>query len=181
MASATGGLISPLPRRSILLILVASLEALVAAASAGGATPSRCTGIQLGGTFAGVPNSAGAGNIVYRLALQNLSSATCVLTGLPQGGVLLGKTGTKLPTHVRNNFPGRAAVLVRLAPGRFAYANARFSPDVPGTGDNTRGQCQPKSYWLQVEGINVKIAPATPVCERGTLSFSTYSSVKTSP
>ena len=42
------------------------------------------------------------------------------------------------------------------------------------------GQCEPKAYWLQVEGLNVKIAPATPVCERGTLNFSTYSSVKTS-
>jgi hypothetical protein len=161
-------------------VVVAMLATLAASASAGGATPSRCNGIQLGGTFTGVPNSAGAGNIVYRLALQNLSSATCVLSGVPQGGVLLGKTGTKLPTHIRNNFPARTAVLVRLAPGKFAYANARFSPDVPGTGDNTTGQCQPKAYWLQAEGINVKIAPATPVCERGTLNFSTYSSVKTS-
>jgi hypothetical protein len=163
------------------VILVATLLALAASASAGGADSSRCSGIQLGGTFAGVPNSAGAGNIVYRLALQNLSSSTCVLTGLPQGGVLLGKTATRLPTHIRNGFPGRAALFVRLAPGKVAYANARFSPDVAGTGDNTAGQCEPKAYWLQLEGINVKVAPATPVCERGTLNFSTYSSVKTGP
>ena len=157
------------------------VAALVACGSAGSSTTStRCGGIQLGGTFTAIPNSAGAGNIVFRLALQNLSSSTCTLTGLPQGGALLGKTGTKLPTHIRNNFPGRVAVLVRLAPGKIAYANARFSPDVAGTGDNMSGQCQPKAYWLQVEGLNVKIAPATPVCERGTLNFSTYSSVKTS-
>src|SRR5690348_1860075 len=156
------------------------VAALVACGSAGSRTTvTRCHGIQLGGTFAAIPGSAGAGNIVYRLSLQNLSSSMCTLTGLPQG-VLLGVTGSKLPTHIRNNFPGRMPVLVRLAPGKFAYANARFSPDVSGTGDNMSGQCQPKSYWLQVEGINIRIAPATPVCERGTLSFSTYSPVKTS-
>jgi hypothetical protein len=161
-------------------MLIVVLAALAACAGAGGSsTSSRCHGIQLAGTFAGIPGSAGAGNIVYRLTLQNLSSSSCTLTGLPQG-LLLGKNGSKLPTHIRTAYPGRLPVLVRLAPGRFAYANARFSPDVPGTGDNTSGQCQPKAYWLQVEGINVKIAPATPVCERGTLSFSTYSSVRTS-
>jgi Domain of unknown function (DUF4232) len=160
--------------------LFAVIAALAACGSAGSSnTSSRCHGIQLAGAFTAIPNSAGAGNIVYRLALQNLSSSTCTLTGLPQG-VLLGKTGSKLPTHIRTAYPGRMAVLVRLAPGGFAYANARFSPDVPGTGDHTTGQCEPRAYWLQVEGINAKIAPATPVCERGTLSFSTYSPVKSS-
>ncbi|HEV8462903.1 MAG TPA: DUF4232 domain-containing protein [Gaiellaceae bacterium] len=159
--------------------LMVVIAALAACSSAGSTTSSRCRGIQLAGAFTAIPGSAGAGNIVYRLALQNLSSSSCTLTGLPQG-VLLGKTGTRLPTHIRTAFPGRMPVLVRLAPGRFAYANARFSPDVPGTGDHTTGQCEPRAYWLQVEGINVKIAPATPVCERGTLSFSTYAPVKSS-
>jgi hypothetical protein len=137
----------------------------------------RCHGIQLGGTFTGVPNSAGAGNIVYRLTLYNLSSSTCTLTGLPQG-VLLAKTGAKLPTHIRTAFPGRAAVLVRLAPGKVAYANARFSPDVAGTGDEMSGRCEPVAAWLQVEGTNVQITPPTSVCERGTLNFTTYSPKK---
>lgn len=160
------------------LSLVAVIAALAAVGSSGGGTASRCHGIQLGGTFTVIPNSAGAGNIVYRLALHNLSSATCTLTGLPQG-VLLGATGSRLPTHVRNNFPGRLPVLVRLAPGKVAYANARFSPDVAGTGDEMSGRCEPVASWFQVEGTNVQISPPTSVCERGTLSFSTYSPVKT--
>jgi hypothetical protein len=70
-------------------------------------------------------------------------------------------------------------VLVRLAPGGRAYANARFSPDIAGTGDEMSGRCEPVAYWLQVEGTKAKITPPTSVCERGTLSFSTYSPKKT--
>ncbi len=165
------------PPVRVVLGFVAVVSALAAAGSAGGGTPPRCHGIELGGTFTAIPNSAGAGNIVYRLALHNLSSTTCTLTGLPQG-VLIRATGARLPTHIRTNFPGRMPVLVRLTPGKVAYANARFSPDVAGTGDETSGRCEPVAAWFQVEGTNVQITPPTSVCERGTLSFSTYSPVK---
>jgi uncharacterized protein DUF4232 len=161
------------------VVLVVLLAALAVSGSAGGRTAStRCHGIQLGGTFTGVPNSAGAGNIVYRLALHNLSSSTCTLTGLPQDVLLLSSTGAKLPTHVRTAFPGRMPVLVRLAPGKVAYANARFSPDVVGTGDDMSGRCEPVASWLQVEGVNVQITRPTSVCERGTLNFTTYGPTK---
>jgi uncharacterized protein DUF4232 len=160
-------------------VLGALIAALAASGTAGGATPPRCHGSQLGGTFTGVPNSAGAGNIVYRLALHNLSSSTCTLTGLPQAALLIGANGARLPTHVRANAMGQAAVLVRLAPGKIAYANARFSPDVAGTGDDMSGRCEPVASWLQVEGINVQITRPTSVCERGTLNFTYYAPVKT--
>ena len=112
-----------------------------AASTAGAATQaSSCTGAQLSGTFSVVRGSAGAGNISYRLVLKNVSTRTCTVTGLPQGR-LLGKTGNPLPTHVKAAFPGAlTAVLVTLAPGHKAYATARFSPDVPGTGEPTAGK-----------------------------------------
>jgi hypothetical protein len=70
-------------------------------------------------------------------------------------------------------------VLVRIAPGKAARATARFSPDVPGVGEQTIGACEPKAYTLRVvlEGggtANARLAPATPVCEHGTMSFSAY-------
>ena len=167
------------------LLLAAMLAAVTAGATqiATGATVVSCKGSQLTGTFTAIAGSAGAGNISYRLALKNVSTATCTLTGLPQGR-LLGKTGNPLPTHVHAAFPGAlTAVLVHVAPGKKAYASARFSPDVNGTGDHAPGRCQPIAYWFRVTGQNgpsttkAKIAPPTSVCERGSLSFSAYSSV----
>src|SRR5262245_27736032 len=132
--------------------LFLALIAIAAAASTANAssTVAFCKGSQLSGTFAAVPNSAGAGNIVYKLALKNVSSTTCALTGLPQGQ-LLGKTGKRLPTHIIAGQPGAlTAILVRLAPGKKAFATARFSPDIPGTGEPTSGPCEAKSWWLVV-------------------------------
>jgi hypothetical protein len=139
-----------------------------------------CKGSQLSGTFSAIPGSAGAGNIVYRLTLKNVSHTQCAVTGLPQGR-LLGKKGGVLPTHVIAAHPGMlTAVLVRLAPGHKAYASARFSPDVPGTGEPTAGRnCEPTSWFFRVGArgggtTKVKIAPPTPVCEHGQLQFSAY-------
>ena len=164
-------------------VALASLAALAAiAASAGSAARAidpRCAGPQLTGTFAVVPGSAGAGNIVYRLALKNTSTASCKITGLPQGQ-LLGKTKAKLPTHVRSAHPNQlTAILVTLAPGASTFATARFSPDVPGVGEQTVGACEPKAYWFRVRApgggtTTVKLVPPTRVCEHGTLSFSAY-------
>jgi hypothetical protein len=126
-----------------------------------------------------VYGSAGAGNIVYKLTLKNTSSTPCTVSGLPQGE-LLGKTRTKLPTHVRAAHANQlTAVLVTFAPGDSASATARFSPDVPGTGEQTIGRCEPKAYWFRVRApgggtTTVKLAPPTSVCEHGTLSFSAY-------
>jgi hypothetical protein len=152
----------------------------VVAASADGraATPS-CAGPQLSGRFAVVRDSAAAGSITYALTVKNSSARACTLTGLPQG-VLLGRRGGKLPTHVQAAFPGAlAAVLVTLKPGKSARASARFSPDVPGPGEQTAGACEATAYSFRVAGqgggtATVQIVPPTPVCEHGRLLFTAY-------
>ena len=162
-----------------LSLLVALAAALAVAGIASSTTHSLCKGAQLAGTFKAVPGSAGAGNIVYRLTLTNTSATTCTVTGLPTGQ-LLGKTGKKLPTHVRSNFPqGLTAILVTLAHGKSTHATARFSPDIPGVGEQQTGPCEATAYSLRVTArgggtTTVKITPPTPVCEHGQLSFSAY-------
>ena len=168
-------------RISLAALVVAAAAAALSASTAFGhrTATSACTGGQLAGRFAVVYGSAGAGNIVYKLALKNTSTASCRVTGLPQGQ-LLGKTKTKLPTHVRAAHASQlTAILVTLKPGASTYAAARFSPDVPGVGEQTVGACEPKAYWFRVRApgggtTTVKLVPPTPVCEHGTLSFSAY-------
>jgi hypothetical protein len=162
------------------LVSVAALAAITASEVHGARdVDPRCAGRQLAGTFAVIPGSAGAGNIVYKLVLRNISSVPCTLSGLPQGQ-LLGRKHNPLPTHVRPASPGAlAAVLVTLLPGQSTFATARFSPDVNGTGDSMTRRCQPVSYWFRVRGQGggitiVPLKPPTSVCERGTLSFSAY-------
>jgi hypothetical protein len=165
---------------SLAALVVAAAAALSASTAFGHRTAAAsCAGSQLAGRFAVVYGSAGAGNIVYKLTLKNTSGATCSVTGLPEGQ-LLGKSKTKLPTHVRAAHPGQlTAILVTLATGDSTFATARFSPDVPGVGEQTVDQCEPKAYWFRVRApgggtTTVKLLPATPVCEHGTLSFSAY-------
>ncbi len=167
-------------RRPLLAAVLLALVVLETSATAGArhASPS-CTGAALTGRFAVIPGSAGAGNIVYALVLRNRSTRMCQVTGLPSV-TLLGRTGRALPTHVRAAFPnGLTAVLVRLAPGHSARATARFSPDVPGTGEQMSGPCEPKAYKVTVHAPGggkavVPVVPATPVCEHGQLQFSAY-------
>ena len=139
---------------------------------------SPCTGADLSGTFSAVAGSAGAGNIVYALRLTNSSQATCTVTGIP-GITLLDRRGRKLPTHPFPAHPGAlTAVLVSLAPGESARATARFSPDVPGTGEPVSGRrCEPVAYRVLVRpngggALTAPIQPPTPVCEHGGMSWS---------
>ena len=165
---------------SLAALVVGAATALSASTAFGHRSVAACTGGQLAGSFVAVPGSAGAGNIVYKLTLKNTSTRPCTLTGLP-AGQLLGKAKQKLATHIHAAHPGQlAAILVTLVPGDSTYATARFSPDVPGTGEQTIGQCEPKAYWLRVRArgggtTTVKALPETPVCEHGALSFSAYS------
>lgn len=159
--------------------LLVALAALAATTALAADTPP-CKGSQLAGSFKVVPGSAGAGNIVYALRLRNTSTSECSVTGLPQGR-LLGKTGKALPTHIHAAFPpGLAAILVRLKPGQTAKATARFSPDVPGTGEPVAGrQCEPTAYSFRVTAdgggtTTVKLSPVTPVCSHGAMQFSAY-------
>ena len=139
-----------------------------------------CSGDRLSGAFAGVPGSAGAGHIVYRLTVKNTASSPCYVSGLPQVQ-LLGTTGNALPTSVSPAQPGTGtAAKISLQPGDSATADAQFSPDVNGTGDSTSGQCQPTATVLRVTApgggtIDAPIQPPTPVCERGSLHFKNYS------
>jgi hypothetical protein len=165
---------------SRLAALVIAGTALAVASTAGAAhTVARCRGAQLAGVFAVVPDSAGAGNITYALRLKNVSGSACTVTGLPQG-VLLNAARKQLPTHVRAAFPGAlSAILVTLAPGHSTRATARFSPDVPGPGEQSIGRCEPVAWWFRVTGqgggwTTVRISPRTPVCEHGRLFFSAY-------
>jgi hypothetical protein len=163
----------------VALVALVGLALAAGSATAAGGEPS-CTGAQLSGTFKAVPGSAGAGNITYRLVLRNVSNHRCDVTGLPQGR-LLDKAGKSLPTHVQAAFPGAlSAVLVRVGPGGRTVASARFSPDVPGTGEPAPGTvCERAAYWFRVTGqgggtTKVRLTPATPVCEHGRLLFTAY-------
>ncbi|HEV7640367.1 MAG TPA: DUF4232 domain-containing protein [Gaiellaceae bacterium] len=165
---------------SLAALIVGAVAALAASTAFGHRTAADCAGNQLAGRFAVVPGSPGAGNITYKLTLQNTSATPCTLTGLPLGR-LLGKTKQKLPTHVRAAHPGQlTAILVTLVPGDSTYATARFSPDVAGPGEQVQGPCEPKAYWFRVSApgggaTTVKVLPPTAVCEHGTMSFSAYS------
>jgi hypothetical protein len=132
-------------------------------------TATACSGSQLSGTFAVESGSSGAGQIAYTLTITNTSNAACTLT--IQQAVLLNASGSPLPTKTYGALPSGV-----LAPSSSASATARFSPDVPGTGDSQSGTCQPKAYTLRVTTsgggtVDAPIKPATSVCERGSLVF----------
>ena len=166
-------------KTSLILILLVLATGTAAASTDGSAGARACAGLQLSGSFTAVRGSAGAGSISYALTLRNRSAGACVLTGLPQG-VLLGRRGGRLPTHVTAVFPGAlAAVLVTLKLGQSARATARFSPDVPGVGEGHVGACEPTAYSFRVTGqgggsTTVKLVPPTSVCEHGSLRFTAY-------
>ena len=140
---------------------------------------AECAGDALDGTFTVVAGSAGAGQISYRLRLTNTGQTACFLSGLPVVQ-LLDATGARLPTHQSAAHPGQAtAVRVDVRPGAAAVAEARFSPDVPGAGEQHPGPCEPKASTLRVTApgggsVDVPVDPPTPVCEQGALSLSVF-------
>jgi Protein of unknown function (DUF4232) len=139
-----------------------------------------CTGSSLAGTFAGIPGSAGAGQISYRLTVTNTSDSACFVSGLPQLQ-LLDAQGGALSTSVTAAQPGTAtAAKIVLQPSASATSDARFSPDVPGVGEGQAGQpCEPVAHQLQVTatGGGTFVAPITQptsVCEHGSLRMTVY-------
>jgi Domain of unknown function (DUF4232) len=135
---------------------------------------AKCTGSDLSATFAVQPGSAGAGNIVYTLTLTNSSSSTCALAGSP-ALQLVDKSGNALPTHA-SPAPGSEQVGKELPPGASMSYDARFSPDVPGTGDQQTGRCQPVATTLRVAipaggTVDAQVSPPTSVCEQGTITL----------
>ena len=158
--------------------------ALALSAGAGAAVAQRtvapCRGSALHASFAVVPGSAGAGNIVYILRVRNRTARTCFVTGLPRL-VLLGRTGTVLPTHPFPEHRGAlTAVMVVLKPGAYASTSARFSPDVTGTGEPANGPCEPPATRIRITPqpgggtIITSILPPTSVCEHGSMSLSGF-------
>jgi hypothetical protein len=164
-------------RGALLIVAVAALAQVSGVFAATTAKVSACTGKDLQGTFAAVPGSEGAGNIVYALRLRNASARACAIKGLPQLQ-LLGKEGVKHPTAAVALHPAQAAAtLVTLAPKKTAALTARFSPDVPGPGEQVIGRCEPVSAKLRVTpsgggSLIVAIAPPTSVCEHGGMTLS---------
>ena len=138
-----------------------------------------CAAGSLQGSFDVIPGSAGAGQISYRLTLTNTGGTPCLVAGIPQVQ-LLGTTGGALPTSTSAEPPAPAnPPKISLQHGQSATADARFSPDVNGTGDNAPGQCQPTATVLRVTvpgggTLDAPIQPPTPVCERGSLHFRVF-------
>ncbi len=173
--------------RAFAVVAVVAVAAVVAGTGRG-AYPNNvaCKAKSLTGKFIYVPNSLGAGNELYTLQLRNASKSTCFVSGIP-GLRLLGKAGKPLPTHAVPLHPGAlTAVKVTLKPGAYAAATARFSPDVPGTGEGHPGNCEPVSYKIRISpsgggSLVGPVSPPTPVCEHGGMTLSTLVAGKRGP
>jgi hypothetical protein len=139
------------------------------------ASAKPCMGTQLAAVFALIPGSAGAGQISYTLTVKNSSQSPCSVQGIPQG-TLLGASGTPLPTHVKS--AGGVGRRIVLPPGASATAQARFSPDVAGSGDSQSGTCQPAAHTFQLTAgggvTEAAMKPPTSVCQQGTLNFAAF-------
>lgn len=144
------------------------------------AASAPCAAGSLQGSFDVVPGSPGAGQISYKLTLTNTGATPCYVSGIPQVQ-LLGTTGGALATSASAEPPAPAnPSKVSLQHGGSAVAEARFSPDVNGTGDSTTGQCQPTATVLRVTAqgggtLDAPVQPPTPVCEQGSLHFRVFS------
>jgi hypothetical protein len=168
-----------------LLVLVILRVGIAAGSPAVGTPPvfpyrARCQASELRATFSLIPFSQGAGQIYYELTVTNHSAFTCTLIG-PFALRLLGARGKALPTHPTTAPPGTYSV--ELAAGQWAQAQAKFSPDVPGPGENGR-VCEPTAHALQVTidgGTLTAPMDPTPVCEHGSMYFERLAPVAVVP
>lgn len=165
---------------------VVASGAAVAGATAGAGAPSSsrravvCDLASMRASFAELPGSPGAGNVVYLLRLVNRTAKTCTLSGRPRLQ-LLNRAHARLPTHVVAAIAvaaGAKASTVAIRPDGSGWVSARFSPDVPGPGESQKGQCEPTAYFLRVSltgaagTVTGAVSPPTPVCEHGQLQSS---------
>ena len=135
--------------------------------------PPTCTTQSLKGSFSVIPGSASAGHLEARVVLTNSSSAACRTFGYV-GMQLLDANGAPVPTNVVRQ-PGTVQQIT-LAPGQSASAVSQFSPDIPGQGDSTTGNCQPVAASTELTPPNdtrfiVVPGPGQPVCEKGTIDL----------
>jgi hypothetical protein len=175
-----GGTTTVTTTQTVTRTVTAPPSATTTTAPTASAAPA-CAGSKLGGSFAGIPGSAGAGQISYRLTVTNTSDSPCYVSGLPQLQ-LLDAQGGALQTSVSAAQPGQAtAAKIVLQPSAAAKSEARFSPDVPGQGEGQAGQpCEPVAHQVQVTATGggtfvVPVKPPTSVCEHGSLRMSSYS------
>jgi hypothetical protein len=142
----------------------------VTSASPAPAATSGCAAADLAATFTVVAGSAGAGNIVYALRVTNTSSAPCFVSGIPEAQ-LLDASGNKLETSGTPNGAGTAVKTV-LQPNSSATADARFSPDVDPCGKTPAASLQVTTPGGGT--LDVKIEPATRVCNHGAIQWSPF-------
>lgn len=138
-----------------------------------------CAAAQLSAGYTVIPFSQGAGTVAYVLTVRNRSAQTCALTA-PLPMQLLDRRGRPLATHVPAPDSGYEVV---LAPGQWAQAVSRFSPDIAGPGENP-SECEPPAHLLSIEiGADDVLAPMdpSPVCENGTISFGRLTAVQPTP
>jgi uncharacterized protein YecT (DUF1311 family) len=147
--------------------------------AAASSSSAACGAGALSGAFTHIPGSEGAGNVSYQLTLLNSSSSACFVAGIGKL-VLLDKQGKALPTSAEFAKSSK----LELAAGAGVASEARFSPDVPGTGEPTNGPCEKTAYWLTfspVAGggtVKVAITPPTMVCVKGHMSFRAFKPAK---
>lgn len=150
------------------------------AATAADPSPApACAAAQLRSVYTVVPFSQGAGNVAYVLTVRNRSAQTCALTP-PLPMQLLDRRGQPLATHIVTPDAGYQVV---LAPGQWAQAESRFSPDIAGPGENP-SECEPPAHVLSI-GIGddrvLAMMDPSPVCENGTISFGRLTAVQPTP
>lgn len=139
-----------------------------------GAAVSACTPAHLAASMTVIDGSAGAGHISYAVRVKNAGGTACTVSGRP-GLLLLGKRKHALPTHVVADHPGTGtAALVTLTSGKVARAEARFSPDIPSSGEPASGPCERKAHFVRVSlaspgsgALMGPVRPPTPVCGHG--------------
>lgn len=133
------------------------------------AATNGCTAHDLTGTFQVLPNSAGAGNIVYTLKVTNASQAACTVHG-PPDITFLDAAGNVMSAHV--SAAGGPGAVIALQPGDSATSQVRFSPDVdpcdPGTATTLNVAFSGNSV------LATKIDPATKFCGAGSLQPSAF-------
>jgi hypothetical protein len=78
-------------------------------------------------------------------------------------------------------------VKVVIAPGHYASATARFSPDIPGPGEPQTKQCEPTAYKVRIGvppgggSVVGPVTPPTPVCLHGSMVVTALSAGKHGP
>jgi hypothetical protein len=163
---------SKLLRRAVPIFVIAATVGAAFAATGASGSSSRCV---LTAKMTLIKGSFGAGNVSYRLTLGNSGSGFCTGSTTP-GLHLHGRNGAGLPTNVKYSGRSTRLTIGRGADVLSASEKLRFSPDIPGPGEPTRGACEPKAFKIHVNFGSASavgaVSPPTSVCEHGTMRSS---------